>query len=325
MPERPTLEQPLVSFVIPFYNETEEMLRSCIESILTLPLDAEEREIIVIDDGSDGFEHGLLKTYSDNIQYIRQEHLGLSSARNHGIDLAKGKYIQFIDADDKLIPDNYHQIIELIKTTDNIEIVLFESTRIDSIIKKPLRWRTYSGQEYIKKHNIKAPAWGYIFRKSLMQDLRFTPNILHEDEEFTPKLMLKAKQLTEVNTVAYFYRERKGSITTRQEDDWISNRLDDSLRIIERLQQYASHLEKDKAEALERRIAQLAMDYVHNVMHTQHTFADVEARLTQLKTLGTFPLPLRYYTWKYFLFAIATSNILTRKIIYHLISILKGA
>ena len=73
-----------ISFIIPYYNLPPTMLKECIESILALPLQADEREIIVVDDGSDCSAETELKTYADYIRYIRKENEGGSVARNVG-------------------------------------------------------------------------------------------------------------------------------------------------------------------------------------------------------------------------------------------------
>ena len=97
------MPQPLVSFIIAYYNLPLTMLCECIDSIMQLPLTTAEREIIVVDDGSDLSPMNELMRYGDNIIYIRQNNKGLSEARNTGIQMAKGSYLQFVDADDTLL------------------------------------------------------------------------------------------------------------------------------------------------------------------------------------------------------------------------------
>ena len=96
-------KQPLVSFIIPAFNVDADMLRECLESIMALSLSREEREIILIDDGSDVPAICSLTDVADEIVYLRQPNKGLSEARNIGIKLATGRFVQFVDADDHLI------------------------------------------------------------------------------------------------------------------------------------------------------------------------------------------------------------------------------
>ena len=100
---------PLVSFIITYHNEPADMLHACIESILALSLGDSEREIIIIDDGSDVSPVSFLTDCIDEVIYVRQRNMGLSQARNRGIDMAHGYFIQFVDADDAIIAPPYEQ------------------------------------------------------------------------------------------------------------------------------------------------------------------------------------------------------------------------
>ena len=91
---------PLVSLIICCYNRAH-LLPKTLESAFAqsyLPI-----EIIVFDDGSEDNTKQLMSTYSDKIQYYRQENQGIAAARSHACRLAKGEYIAFLD-DDDLIP-----------------------------------------------------------------------------------------------------------------------------------------------------------------------------------------------------------------------------
>lgn len=101
-------QKALVSIIIPTYN-CRQWISEAIDSALaqTYP----DCEIIVVDDGStDGTRELLREKYGDQIRYVYQENQGRSAARNHGLRLAQGKYIQFLDADDILMPEKvaYH-------------------------------------------------------------------------------------------------------------------------------------------------------------------------------------------------------------------------
>jgi glycosyltransferase involved in cell wall biosynthesis len=91
-----------VSVVIPYYNRAE-WLWLAVESVLAQTF--RDFEIIVVDDGSEE-EPRLHERFTDaRIRYVRQEHRGASSARNHGLRLATGKYVAFLDADDVFLPE----------------------------------------------------------------------------------------------------------------------------------------------------------------------------------------------------------------------------
>ena len=119
-----TLLTKKIRFIITYYNLPAEMLHTCIESILALTLRAGEREIIIVDDGSDECPINELAPYSDDIIYIRQRNIGLSAARNIGVRVSTGEYIHFIDADDYLIQAPYEHCLDIVRYHDP-DIVLF--------------------------------------------------------------------------------------------------------------------------------------------------------------------------------------------------------
>jgi len=97
---------PIVSVIIPCYNQGN-YLYDCVSSVLTAC--KADIEIIVVDDGSteskiDHYLADLVKIAPDVVRIHRQCNQGLSGARNSGLDLAKGEFIQFLDSDDVLVP-----------------------------------------------------------------------------------------------------------------------------------------------------------------------------------------------------------------------------
>ena len=122
------MEKPLVSFVLTYFNLPVKMLCECIDSILALSLEPYEREIIVIDDGSESSPMNDLMKYGQNIIYVRQQNQGLSSARNTGIQMATGDYLQFVDSDDLLAKAPYEHCLDIIRK-NRPEMVIFDFTK----------------------------------------------------------------------------------------------------------------------------------------------------------------------------------------------------
>lgn len=302
---------PIVSFILTYYNLPVEMLRQCIESIKALSLRPYEREIIVVDDGSAHSPLPDLTDYLDDIIYIRQKNGGLSTARNCGIQAARGQYLQFIDADDMLSPVAYEHCLDLVRY-GHTDMVLFDFADADSADNSAVHddMPPMSGSEMMHNHNIHGTAWGYLFRRAILGELRFTPGIYHEDEEFTPQLLLRADTVQHTNAKAYLYRKRDNSITTSTDIRHRLKRLNDLLQVIFGLQQKASTLPNNERLALMRRVHQLTMDYIYNVIQLTGNSHYLERKLKVLRAYNLYPLPKRNYTQKYNWFRrLANSNI----------------
>ena len=294
-------QRPLVSFIITYYNIPSEMLRECLTSILSLSLTDDEREILLIDDGSEHSPIEDIKEFLDKIIYIRKANGGLSSARNMGIEACSGKYIQFIDADDLFNVSSYEHCLNLVKE-HTPDIVLFHlSNQSDDSTPKDYEGPV-EGTEYMRHHNLRASSCGYIFRRKALAKLRFTTGILHEDEEFTPQLFLRADTVYTTEAKAYYYRERPASITHEHSPEWITKRLNNTRDIIFRLKLLGDTGTTVQREALQRRVSQLTMDYVYNIIKLTHDSTLLEERVAELSEHGLFPLPDRGYTKKYSLF-----------------------
>ena len=188
------MDKPLVSFIVTYHNEPAEMIEQCLDSIMALSLSDKEREIIMVDDGSDTNIFMALAAYHDKLTYIHQPNKGLSVARNTGLKMATGTYIQFVDADDYLLITAYEHTLDLARY-HNPDIVLFRFTHKHESETPFVLPTPVTGAEYMRHNNLRASAWGYIFKRSVLGDLRFTPGILHEDEEFTPQLVQYRRQV----------------------------------------------------------------------------------------------------------------------------------
>jgi len=312
----------LVSFILTYYNQPIKMIRECLDSILVLSLRSYEREIIIIDDGSSVCPMNELIKYGNDIIYMRQKNKGLSEARNMGLRIATGAYLQFIDADDFLNQASYEHCLDLVRYQAP-EMVLFDFSG------KPTHGSTYedseimTGTEYMKSQNIHGTACGYIFSRSILGSLRFTPSIYHEDEEFTPKLLLQANRICYTNAKAYIYRKHTNTITSKKDKRSKVKRLSDKLYVIQTLHELSTTLPHQEQQAMQRRVAQLTMDYIYNVIVQTKSRHYLERKLSVLKRDGLFPLPNRNYTKKYKWFSRLTNSSIGLKMLMTILPLLK--
>lgn len=308
---------PLVSFIIACYNLPVKLLSECINSILALSLSPDEREIIVVDDGSDVSLSDDLLPYGDNIVYVLQKHAGLSVARNTGIRIANGQYLQFIDGDDSLLKLPYDHCLDIIRRHQDADMVLFDFSEHDQESRVPAIEEVppLSGTDYMRHYNIHGMACGYLFRRTILGDLRFTPGIFHEDEEFTPQLLIRAKLIYPTKAKAYYYNRRSASITTHQDSKHLVKRFNDIHQVIKHLKDIKDHLSDNGQLALERRVAQLTMDYLYNLMMQSTSVERLEETIQALRADGLFPLPNRHYSSKYTWFRRLTNSKFGRRIL----------
>ena len=258
------------------------MLTECVRSVLALPLHPGEREILLIDDGST-----VLAPEYDGITVVRQENQGLSAARNKGLELAQGEYIQFLDADDFLLDEAYRQVLDM-QLSIRPDILMFGFTH-DIPRGNKLKSVAYfhCGTDLLRTHNIRGSACCYLFRKSILGDLRFLV------------LMVKC--------TPYYYRIRTNTITRQQDPLHNQKRLKDTLFVVSELNRLSRSAQGKERLALQRRVSQLSMDCIYDCWRMTHSFREVLSCLRFLKEISLYPLPLRCYTFKYWLFALAVN------------------
>ncbi len=293
-------QTPLVSFIVTTYNLPETLLQECLQSIVALSLKESEEEIIVIDDGSDESALLSITNFRERIIYVWQPNKGVSVARNLGMKLASGKYIQFIDGDDKLIQTGYEHCLDIVRF-NSPDLVLFNFTDKDADIDTPYLFNgPVNGEEYMRHNNLKAAVWSYIFSRRILANLTFSPGVEYgEDEEFTPQLILSAERIFSTDTCAYFYRHNHTSVTHKNTKRHLVKRLADTEHVISNLFQLAGKLPAQDSTALRRRVAQLTMDYIYNTIIFTHSKHQLDKRLASLEKKGLYPLPSNNYTWKY--------------------------
>lgn len=292
----------LLTFIIPTYNTPDEWLQACLESIANLSLTTDEREIIVVDDGSEKpVDEELVKRY--NGQLISQPHAGVSVARNQALKIAKGKYIQFVDADDHLIVEGYEEVLNylMIEKPDAVGFTFYNKKR------RSRPHHLCSGTYFVRHYNLFGAVWSYTFLRDKIKTMEFAPDLQHgEDELFTLKAMLEMDLVRITNIAAYNYRSNDQSVTYQSSLQAVQKRLNDHLELIKRIDWFMYYLEGKKYKAAKRRIAQLSADYLQNTRRLTHSKEKLQTARKQLKELHLYPLPLKCYTWKYLFQAIRT-------------------
>lgn len=217
---------PKISIIVPVYN-VEEYITECIDSILSQTY--KDWELILVNDGSTDNSGKICDEYAlkDNrINVIHKENGGLSSARNAGIDVAKGEYITFIDSDDVLLNnDIYDKIIKIFNEDKSIDVVQYDV--IHKWQSSEEHKRLYPFKIYYNKLNIlegyltekiHVACWDKVFKTEIFKDIRFPFGQISEDIAIIPMIVEKINKL-QVSDIGYYgYRYREGSITISSYD-----------------------------------------------------------------------------------------------------------
>jgi len=314
---------PLISFILTCYNTPIEMICTCIDSILALSLRPSEREIIVVDDGSVTSPINDLMQYKHDILYIYKVNGGVSTARNTGLQMARGTFIQFIDADDYLICNNYEHCLDLIRFS-NTDIVAFDFTRQKDNSPNYNDSPAVSGAAFMRDNNLHGSVCCMIFRHSILGKLQFTPGIqFGEDEEFTPQLVLRAGNMVKSNTKAYFYRTSPTSITAKINKTTFNKKRTDNETVLFHLNSLSQTLPPEESIAMKRRVAQLTMDYLYNIIVDTQSETELKMSIERLRQHNLYPLPDKKYSVKYTWFRRIINSKLGFKILLLTLPLLK--
>ena len=238
----------LLSIIVPVYN-VEKYLRKCVDSLLTQDLSHEEYEIILVDDGSTDQCGMICDEYAaghTNLKVLHQQNGGLSAARNSGVAVAQGRYVQFVDSDDYLEP-NVLKILAEKMETDQLDVLRFNYRNVNEQYeeiepnKDPKRWVDYSsevcdGLTFLNERLGPACyACQFMARRELLTDCRFKEGIYFEDTEWTPRMLIKAQRAASTDMMVYNYLFREGSITLSVDEAKKRKVLADKLLLVDSL------------------------------------------------------------------------------------------
>ncbi len=211
----------LISVIVPIYN-VEPYLKRCIDSIINQTY--KTIEIILVDDGSTDNSSKICDEYKNKdkrIKVIHKKNGGLSSARNRGLDIAKGKYITFIDSDDYVDNDYIEYLYNLIKKYKTkmsicIARVKYENGKI--IDKENNKEMLLNQKETLEKmlyqNDINVSSWAKMYDRNLFKKIRFPEGKIFEDTYTTYKLVLKCNNISIGVVSKYNYMIRSNSILT---------------------------------------------------------------------------------------------------------------
>lgn len=215
----------MISVIVPVYN-MEKYLEKCVRSILDQ--DYKDIELILVDDGSKDSSPAMCDEFAkqdERIKVIHKANGGQGSARNMGLDIAKGEYISFIDSDDWVEPDMYTNLITIAKENDAdlaiCEVALNEED--GSVLKK----KRVNGTLIMTKNEaflhrfddseiVTDSPCNKLYKKELFENLRYPENRLLEDSALMYLILDRVETVVSSEKVGYNIRCDMGSVSRRK-------------------------------------------------------------------------------------------------------------
>lgn len=197
-----------LSIIIPLYN-SERFIDKCLQSFLNQNTKY-KYELVLIDDGSTDRTNEIVKSYSENypniVKLVTQPNGGISVARNTGLLNSKGKYISFADHDD-WVSEQYVEVLMENAFQENADIVKceFSTVKNDVVIQTEKRSRrVIKGDMKDNLFDYSSYIWGGIYRRDLLEKVRFPEKFWYEDMITRMLLYRQSKTFVDVGKNLYF-------------------------------------------------------------------------------------------------------------------------
>ncbi len=220
--------EPLVSVIIPVYNGEATVVR-CLKSVLFQ--DYLNLEILAVNDGSTDRSLALcreLADYDSRVIIIDQPNSGVSAARNHALDIARGKYIQFLDCDDWITPDATARMTAAAEKS-GCDLVIGDFYRVDQErmeLKTHIRNSSVMTRQEYCRCMMDEPAdfyygvlWNKLFRRDIIETchLRCDTDLNWcEDFLFNLQYIRNADTFCALQAPVYYYVKTKGSLVSTE-------------------------------------------------------------------------------------------------------------
>lgn len=217
----------MISVIVPVYN-IENFIDRCVKSLIHQSY--KDIEIILVDDGSTDSSKAKCDEWEqkdDRIIVIHKENGGLSSARNAGLQIAKGEYISYVDGDDYIDSNAYEKALRVLEEVERLgepaDLLIFRYRKVinGSIEMIPFSEKvtTFTGPELCKEHvykknyDLPIAVWTKLYRRELVEDLSFPEGRVWEDIVYNAQTYLRVKKAVLLDDALYNYTYRSTSIS----------------------------------------------------------------------------------------------------------------
>lgn len=294
-----------ISIIVPVYN-VSGYLADCVNSIIENGVCG--IELILVDDGSTDGSSELCDEFARKNSFcsvIHQKNAGVSAARNTGIDIAKGEWIWFVDADDMIM--NGQMLDNLLEAKADLIMFGYQELK-DNVI---LGTTTYDDCKDVTKDrflesHVSYFVWNMLFKRDVIEKfhLRFTEGVrMGEDLEFQYKYLIHSQHPMSLSTPLYIYRKREGSAVNNSKSR--NHAVTDSLTILKNLLGYILKYHVEEYVWFDSRLQGLMKSLLYSAYHAGNELShhklqkDVRDTMDSYKKIGfhtfyTFKMRLAY-------------------------------
>lgn len=261
-----------LSIVVPSYNYVDKIDEN-IQSILKQKT-RYTFELIIVDDGSTDGTQNVLKKYINciNVKVIFQSNMGIAGARNTGINTSTGKYLMFVDCDDRLHDDIVEALLDRAYEGDNDivmcghNLVKEKGGNIVDII--PNIYTKYNLMGYENNDEIMNYAglpWGKVYKRNLFDSVRFFPLYWYEDTIIQFLIFTQCKNFSFIPKIGYDYKWNENNFSHTQEASKNSKVIDRYWLLVTIIEQYKKNDMPIDVRFYTLLIRHLSMYYYKNI------------------------------------------------------------
>ncbi len=268
----------ILSIIVPVFN-VDKYLKKCLDTITNQLID--NIEIICINDGSSDKSKEILEDYQKKnykIKIINQENRGLSAARNRGLEIAKGKYIGFVDSDDYISLKMYKELIIFLENNNldvaccNFYHIIDGKKYINNLDKNEeliINNNVDIIKEYLKDDKIKNYVWQKVYKREIFNNIKFPLGKNYEDIAISTKVCEKINKIGYISKPLYYYLHREGSISKSKDFKKIKDSINNSYERYKYIKEKYKLLNKDNIISMLNRIK---IEYTENKITEKNTF-----------------------------------------------------
>ncbi len=312
-----------LSIIIPAYN-AGKYLERCVGSCEEQNVPQDEFEIIVVNDGSKDNTLEVAESLADkytNVRLFSKENGGSSSARNMGLDHAKGDYIIFVDSDDYLLPDKLAAVLSVAEN-NKLDLCIFNfkvmshdgsSVNTDNPLKKG---KIYNCEEASIQGYQVGSACGKLYLRKMLEsnNIRFRTDIIFgEDSYFSFQVLMKCGRIMNAGVCGYVYTANPLSVTkdTHRLKEKEIRRREDSLQLIKLVSDQSENTKISSRfrKYLKTYATSLRLGFLISLISSKHLRrSDANDLIWKAKSMQLYPYEV-------------TSNSFTKALIMHVLNV----